>query len=66
MRDTISETMEIMGFGAERNLSKCKRYTFFFLQTEGKAIGMAVNIDKFVGKKVEDKKIHADGLSFPH
>ena len=66
MRDTISETVEIMGFGAERNLSKFKRYTFFFLQTGGKEIGMAVNIDEFVGRKVEDQKVHADGLSFSH
>ena len=55
-----------MGFEAERNLSKCKRYTFFFLQTGGEAIGMAVNIDEFVGKKVEYQKVHADGLSFSH
>lgn len=55
-----------MGFGAERNLSKFKKYTFFFLQTGGKEIGMAVNIDEFVGRKVEDQKVHADGLSFSH
>jgi len=61
LRDIVSETVEIMGFGAERNLSKCKRYTFFFLQTGGKAIGMAVNIDEFVGKKVP-----ADGLSLSY
>lgn len=54
-----------MGFGPERNLSKFERYTFFFLQTGVKGTGMAVNIDEFVGRKVEDQKVHADGL-FSH
>lgn len=40
--------------------------TPFLLADRRKAIGMAVNIDEFVGRKVEDQKVHADGLSFSH
>lgn len=47
-------------------LSKYERGTFPSLQTEGKAVAMAVNVDKSVGRKVKGKEVHADVLYFSH
>lgn len=47
-------------------LNKCEDIPFSLLQTEGKAVGVAMNIDIFVGRKAEGKKGHADSLCFSH
>lgn len=67
----VQSDWKCLGFGTEKSFKELALYKlrdtpFSSLKTGGQAVGMAVNIEKFVGRKIEGNKIHADDLSFSH